>query len=239
MSEYVQPMNKSAGYCGGGDSSCDSAAGNAISQWENAPIVSAGQGISMGGANSGNADAAGTANPTGAGGSSGSGASNSYAGDISNVCSPDQIQKGYVSSGGSCMPGFKAPSTNSTPWQGAVNMEKLLTDVAIGFIVAAATLFYLIDSAPITFFDALRPLAQALGWAAASLGAGIIALGGYIISQGGSFQGALDIVSGGFVISSSLILATDPMNNITPSENYDLLLSSVGANLTMLMSSFS
>lgn len=238
MSEYVHPMDQSASYCGGGNSSCDSSAGNAISQWENAQIVSSGQGISMGGANSGNADAAGTPNPTAVGGSGGE-AGTSSSGDISNVCSADQIQKGYVSSGGSCMPGFQASPTNRTPWQGAVNIEKLLTDVAIGFIVAAATLFYLIDSAPITFFDALRPLATALGWAAASLGAGVIALGGYIVSQGGSFQGSLDIVSGGFIISSSLVLAKDPMNNITPSENYDLLLSSVGAILTMIMSSLS
>ncbi len=242
MSEYVHPMDASASGCASGDSSCDSAAGNAINQWQNAPIVESGQGISMGGANAGTSD-----NPPPANSSSGGGGGNTagnygnMAGDISNVCSADQIQKGYVSNGNSCVPGFTPGQKNSTPWQAQVDLSRLLTQIASGIVMAAAIYFLLADilfgsgfgpqTLMATYF---RMTAKILAWVAAAMGVAVIGLGGYIVAQGGGMQGWTSVITGGIITTSSVVEAIDPAGFTSMNETMLLTSIALGSVVTML-----
>ncbi len=221
MSEYVHPMDTSASGCASGDSSCDSAAGNAINQWQNAPIVNSGQGISMGGAGAGTADNPPVANPTGSGGAgSGSGAQGTaLAGDISNVCSADQISKGYVSQGGTCVPliqGSAGPSggNNSTPWQGLMltaNIALMAAGAGIAEFAWEIPVDYTLIGNPFTnpvgeadlFRDTVQSELIVLGLITA-LGAGIA-----IMAMGGMMQGLMVTATAALALTALALDWTD------------------------------
>lgn len=238
MSEYVHPMDTSASGCASGDSSCDSAAGNAINQWQNAPIVNSGQGISMGGADAGTADNPPAPNPTGSGGGAGSGAQGTaLAGDISNVCSADQIQKGYISSGNACVPGFSPGGTNASPWQNDLQTANMLIETLSGMMFVGSLLLSLFWSL-ITLADSLGPFGAALDTLAAFvqqhieiLGGLVLAMAGYVIylstkigAEGGHWQALNTGIVGGMLAAGAGILMTDNMAfNTIESQGYLLL----------------
>lgn len=216
MSEYVHPMDSSASGCASGDSSCDSAAGNAISQWQNAPIVDSGQGISMGGANGGTADNPPAANPTGSGGMGSGATGTSLAGDISNVCSADQIQKGYISNGGVCTPGFAPGQNNASPWQNDLQTANLLIELASGLLPIALGMMYAYwTSLSIPIIGQLVALAWKI--AADIMAALVTVMGIYIIylstkiaNEGGHSQ-ALEtgLMGGALTVMGGLMFADD------------------------------
>ncbi len=238
MSEYVHPMDTSASGCASGSSSCDSAAGNAINQWQNAPIVNGGQGISMGGANAGTADNPPAANPTGSGSGAGAGSpGTALAGDISNVCSADQIQKGYISEGGSCVPGFNSGGTNASPWQNDLQTANMLIETLSGMMFVGSLLLSLFWSL-ITLADSLGPFGAALDTLAAFvqqhieiLGGLVLAMAGYVIylstrigAEGGHWQALNTGIVGGMLAAGAGILMTDNMEfNTIESQGYLLL----------------
>ena len=221
MSEYVHPMDTSASGCASGSSSCDSAAGNAINQWQNAPIVGSGDGISMGGADAGTADNPPATNPTGSGGGAGSGVpGTALAGDISNVCSSDQIQKGYISQGGACVPGFTPGGTNASPWQNDLQTAKLLIELASGYMTIAGVFIALFLADMLNPFLAgfmdtyIIPHLTLLSSLVFATGLAIIGLSVDIADKGGHSQALSTALFGGLLTLGSGLIITDDLTGV-------------------------
>ncbi len=242
MSEYVHPMDASASGCASGDSSCDSAAGNAINQWQNAPIVNSGQGISMGGADAGTADNPPPANASSGGGGTGGNYANA-AGDISNVCSADQIQKGYVSNGGACVPGFTpGPGNNASPWQNDLATANLLIEAASGMVPIALLLiaiYWQELSIPIVgTLDALawETVIDTMAAIVFAMGAYVTYLGFKIGSEGGHSQSLETAIMGGAIAAMGATMWLDEAGDLSSAWEYAILgVGSVGIMITKLL----
>ena len=194
-------------------SNYDQSAQNAINQFDNNGIASGG-GISQGGLTSGTPDLLSGGNnnsPSSPGGVGGGAGSNSPTGDIPTVCSPDQINKGWVSNGASCVAGPTAnTATNTTPWQSDLNWANILLMGAaaitgyLGFMVLWGESLL---SNPFTATEGVATLAHAalLTTAAGLMAGGAMALAIKIGLDGGTQQ-AIQIGIEGAAIGTGLAL---------------------------------
>ncbi len=164
------------------------AAQNAINQFDNQ--MTSGGGISAGGITTGSAD---SANSVGGqtpsmmgGGGGGSGYGTSSAGDIGQVCTADQLSKGWISNGSACVqPPGAGGGNNASPWQWALNLANMLLGIAGSLVIVAGILVATGYADPvfqgwqIPIGDILAGIAIGMGVAAAYLATRIGSAGGH------------------------------------------------------------
>ena len=169
---------------------------NAINQFDNQ--MTSGGGVSQGGITTGSADSANsiggnTPSMMGSGSGSGSGYGTSTPGDIAQVCSADQLSKGWASNGTTCVNMMGGGGgQQSTPWQSLLTVLNILLGIAaiINILVA---LFSMLGNNP--FLSWMKGLAGALVIVSLALGAIVMGFANTVTQMGGASQGQMLMMS--------------------------------------------
>ncbi len=168
------------------------AAQNGINQFDNSGIASGG-GIEGGGVTSGSPDAA-SVNPN----SNAMGASpgSPTQGDIAQVCTADQLDKGWVSNGKTCVQ-INTGNTDTTPWKQELQTAKNYIELAAILELCGLLLIW---ASHLPWCGWLYFIGAALEYAAMGLGAMTIFMATQIGDHGGHFQGLTVALAGILVI---------------------------------------
>ncbi len=180
---------------------------NAINQFDNQ--MTSGGGISQGGITTGSADSAnsvgGNTPSMMGGGGGGSGYGTSTAGDIANVCSSDQISKGYVSQGGTCVPYYGAPGPKQvSPWQGLANMLPMLMGISGVLLAIAGWLITTGEGDPL-FQGWQIPVGLAIAGIVMAIGVMEVALANTMAQLGGHQQALIGQATGVGTVAGAAI----------------------------------
>ncbi len=177
---------------------------NAINQFDNQ--MTSGGGISQGGITTGSADSANSmgGNTPSMMGGSGSGYGTSMAGDIANVCSQDQLSKGYVSQGGACVPYYGAPGPQqASPWQGLSNILQVLVGISGALLLTAGVLITTGWADPL--FQAWQiPIGMMIAGFVAVIGLGELVMANTIAQMGGQHQALVGQMMGVATIAGAI-----------------------------------
>ena len=179
---------------------------NAINQFDNQ--MTSGGGISQGGITTGSADSGnsvGGNTPAMMGGSGGGGGyGTSTAGDIGNVCSQDQLSKGYVSQGGTCVPYYGNPGPQqASPWQGLANILQILVGISGALLLTAGVLITTGWADPL--FQAWQiPIGMMIAGFVAVIGLGELFMANTIAQMGGQHQAVVAQMMGVATIAGAI-----------------------------------